>query len=93
MPSGFQEIDYEPEAEELADCVEDAYEKDERKITAAKIGMGVSLLVYSKWDCLILTTFIKESDEGVVFGGTGEPLLRFDTVLRATELIMECQYG
>ena len=42
MPQGFVEIKTEPEAEELADCVEHAYETDERKLTAAKIGMGVS---------------------------------------------------
>ena len=42
IPNGFKEITTEPEAEELAECVEHAYETDERKLTAAKIGMGVS---------------------------------------------------
>ena len=44
MPGEFEPIneENEPSAERLADCVEDAYEHDERKLTAAKIGMGVS---------------------------------------------------
>ncbi len=36
--------DYGPStAQELADVVEHAYETDERKLSAAKIGMGVSV--------------------------------------------------
>lgn len=41
MPMGFEEINFEPDADQLAECVEHAYEHDERKLTAAKIGMGV----------------------------------------------------
>jgi hypothetical protein len=45
VPIGIEEGD-EPDAEELADYVEHAYETDERKLQAAKIGMGVSFIIY-----------------------------------------------
>jgi len=48
LPEGFKPISEEPEADDLADCVEWAYENDQRKLTAAKIGMGVSFLAHSR---------------------------------------------
>lgn len=38
-------------------------------------------------------TGMGEGDEGVVFAGTGEALLRLDTILRASELIKEARHG
>jgi hypothetical protein len=34
-----------------------------------------------------------EADEGIVFAGTGEPLLRLDRVLEAAQLIKEARHG